>query len=204
MTNECNTKTYSVSDIAKLCNLTAANVAWRLNKLGLKSPHGESHLEAVKNYLVKDKKQTLWQMAKQRYGDDASKYQNCSYRWRVLGKPDVKSLDELDELWNKRVEERRKHTEEYKEYITHVNPAASFMRKSQKLRHMYDWLSYDSKGVFDDDVKYWYQWYLDSGYKSCQARRFAYLEVLKQHHVIDQDEYSDFKTDETRLKMAFL
>lgn len=190
--------------MAKVLGLTTATVTWRLNKLGLKSPHTDEHLTAVKNYLVKDKKLTLWQMAKQRYGDDASKYQNCSYRWRVLGRPDVKSLDELDELWNKRVEERKKQQEEYKEYIKHVNTSASLVKKNQKLRHMFDWYQFDSKGVFDGDVKYWYQWYLGSGYKSCCARRLAYLEVLKQHHVIDQGEYSDFKTDGTRLKMAFL
>lgn len=190
--------------MAKVLGLTTATVTWRLNKLGLKSPHTDEHLTAVKNYLVKDKKLNLWQMAKQRYGDDASKYRNYSYRWCVLGRPDVKSLDELDELWNKRVEERKKQQEEYKEYIKHVNTSASLVKKNQKLRHMFDWYRFDSKGVFDDDVKYWYQWYLGSGYKSCYARRFAYLEVLKQHHVIDQDEYSDFKTGGTRLKMAFL
>ena len=60
---------YTVSSIAEACNLTVANVAYRLNKLGLKAPHTEEHLKAVQNYLVKDKKQTLWQMVKQKYGD---------------------------------------------------------------------------------------------------------------------------------------
>ena len=40
---------YTVSSIAEICNLTVANVAYRLNKLGLKAPHTEEHLKAVQN-----------------------------------------------------------------------------------------------------------------------------------------------------------
>ena len=201
--------TYSVSDIAAACNLTVANVAYRLNKLGLKAPHTEDHLKAVQNYLVKDKKPTLWQMVKQKYEDTDSDtatahYQSYSYRWCQLGKPEISSLEELEDLWNKHVEERKAHAKEYKEYSRHVNSSSHLTRKSSlKLRHLYDWFSFDKDGIWDDEVKYWYSWYTDSGYKSCMARRLAYLEVLKQHHILDQEEYCEFKETGTKLKMAF-
>lgn len=193
---------YSVYEIAEICNITVANAAYRLNKLGLKSPHTEEHLKAVQNYLIKDKKQTLYQMVKQRYGDTSTDYyQGYSYRWRKLGKPDIKTLDELDDLWNKRISDRREHAREYKEYNRHINPSDCLAKKTQKLRHMFDWISLDKDGVFDDEVKYWYLWYLDSGYKSCAARRLAYLEVLHIHHVIDTDEYFEAKESKTKLKV---
>ena len=199
--------TYGVSDIAKLCNLTVANTAYRLNKLGLKAPHNEEHLKAVQNYLITNKKPTLWQMVKRRFGDTDSDtatahYQSYSYRWCQLGRPEISSLEELEDLWNKRVEERKKHTEEYKEYSRHINSSSQLVKKSSpKLRHMYDWLSFDSKGVYDDEVKQFYLFYSDCGYKSCQARRLAYLEVLHMHHVIDTDEYFEAKESKTKLKM---
>lgn len=201
--------TYSVSELAKLCNLTIANTAYRLAKLGLKAPHTEEHLKAVQNYLVKDKKPTLWQMVRQKYGDTDSDtatahYQSYSYRWCQLGRPEISSLEELEDLWNKRVEERKAHAKEYKEYSRHVNSSSSLVKKkTQKLRHMYDWFSFDSKGVWNDEVKYWYAWFTDSGFKSCMARRLAYLEVLHKHHILDQEEYCEFKETGTKLKMAF-
>ena len=211
MANECTIKTYSVSEIAEICNLTKANVAWRLNKLNLKSPHDDSHLAAVRDYLTNQVKPlTLWQMVKQKYEDVDSDtatahYQSYSYRWRKLDKPEIKSLDELDELWNKRVAESKEHAKEYKEYSRHINSSTHLTRKSNpKLRHMYDWLSFDKNGVWDDEVKYWYDYYIENCYKFCMARRLAYIEVLKQHHVIDQDEYFEFKESQTKLKMAFL
>ena len=197
---------YSVSEIAAACNLTIANVAYRLNKLGLKSPHTEDHLKAVQNYLVKDKPLTLWQMVKQKYEDTDSDtatahYQSYSYRWGKLGRPEISSLAELEDLWNKHVEERKAHAKEYQKYNHHIGTSAPLIRKTQKIRHMYDWLSYDSKGVWDAEVKYWYNFFGDCGYKSCAARRLAYLEVLKQHHVIDTDEYFDAKESGRKLKM---
>ena len=68
---------------------------------------------------------------------------------------------------------------------------------------MYDWYQFDSKGIYDDEVKSWYTWYTDSGYKSCQARRLAYIEVLHTHHILNTDEYFEFKESNTKLKMAF-
>ena len=198
---------YTVSSIAKLCNLTVANTAYRLNKLNLKAPHTEEHLKAVQNYLITNKKQTLWQMVKEKYEDTDSDtatqhYQGYSYRWCQLGKPDITSLEELEDLWNKHVEERKAHAKEYKEYARHINSSTSLVKKTtQKLRHMYDWLSFDKDGIWDDEVKYWYAWYIDNGYKSCQARRLAYLEVLHIHHVINTDEYFDAKETKTKLKM---
>lgn len=205
MTNECTIKTYSVSSIAKLCNLTVANTAYRLRALNLKAPHNEEHLRAVQNFLVKDKKQTLWQMVKQKYGDTDSAtahYQGYSYRWCQLGKPEISSLEELEDLWNKHVEERKAHTKEYKEYSRHINSSSPLVKKSSpKLRHMYDWYAFDSNGTWDDEVKYWYAWYTDNGYKPCQARRLAYLEVLHMHHVIDTDEYLGAKESRIKLKV---
>lgn len=198
---------YTVSDIAKLCNLTIANVAYRLTKLGLRAPHTEDHLKAVQNYLVRDKKQTLWQMVKQKYGDSdtaTAHYQSYSYRWCQLQKPEISSLEELEDLWNKHVEERKAHAKEYKEYSRHINSSSQLVKKkTQKLRHMFDWYQFDSKGVWDDEVKSWYAWYTDSGYKSCQARRLAYIEVLHTHHILNTDEYFEFKESNTKLKMAF-
>lgn len=207
MTNECNTKTYSVSDIAKLCNLTRANVAWRLRALGLKAPHNEEHLAAVRDYLIRDKPLTLWQMVKRRFGDTDSDtatahYQSYSYRWCQLGKPDITSIEELEDLWNKHVEERKAHTKAYKEYSRHINSSSPFVKKSSpKLRHMYDWYTFDSNGTWNDEVKYWHNFYCDNGFKSCQARRLAYLEVLHMHHVINTDEYFDAKESKQKLKM---
>ena len=195
---------YTVSEMAEILNLTKANVAWRLNRLGLKSPHDESHLAAVRDYLTNQTKPlTLWQMVKQRYGDDLVKYQNYSYRWRRLGKPDVTSIDEFDELWSKHVEERKEHAKACKEHSRHVGTSAPLVKKNQKFRHMYDWYQFDSNGTWDEEVKSWNSYYLDSGYKSCAARRLAYLEVLRQHHILDQDEYFKFKESKTRLEMAF-
>ena len=198
---------YSVTDIAKLSNLTVANTVYRLSKLGLKAPHNEEHLKAVQNYLITNKKPTLWQMVKQKYEDTDSDtatahYQSYSYRWCQLQKPEISSLEELEDLWNKHVEERKEHAKEYKEYSRHINSSSQLVKKhSPKLRHMFDWLQFDSNGTWDDEVKYWYAWYTDNGYKSCQARRLAYLEVLYIHHVIDTDEYFDAKESKTKLKM---
>ena len=202
--------TYSVSDIAKLCNLTVANTVYRLRALGLKAPHDDSHLAAVRDYLTnQDKPLTLWQMVKQKYEDTDSDtvtahYQSYSYRWCQLQKPEISSLEELEDLWNKHVEERKAHAKEYKEYSRHINSSSQLVKKkTQKLRHMYDWYQFDSKGVWDDEVKSWYAWYTDSGYKSCQARRLAYIEVLHTHHILNTDEYFEFKESNTKLKMAF-
>lgn len=199
--------TYGISEIAEICGITKSTVAWRLRALGLKAPHTEEHLKAVQNYLVKDKKPTLWQMVKQKYGDSdtaTAHYQSYSYRWCKLRKPEISSLEELEDLWNKHVEERKAHAKEYKEYSRHINSSSHLTRKSSpKLRHMYDWYQFDSKSVYDDEVRYWYLWYTGSGYKSCMARRLAYLEVLKQHHILDQEEYCEFKETGTKLKMAF-
>ena len=198
---------YTVPEIARACNLTVANTVYRLRALNLKAPHTEAHLKAVQNYLVRDKKQTLWQMVKQKYGDSdtaTAHYQSYSYRWCKLRKPEISSLEELEDLWNKHVEERKDHTKEYKEYSRHINSSSHLVKKSSpKLRHMYDWYQFDSKGVWDDEVKYWYSWYIDSGFKSCQARRLAYIEVLHTHHILDQEEYCEFKETGTKLKMAF-
>lgn len=200
--------TYSIPEIAKLCNITVANAAYRLNKLSLKAPHTEEHLKAVQSYLITNKKPTLWQMVRQRYGDTDSDtvtahYQSYSYRWCQLGKPEISSLEELEDLWNKHVEERKAHAKESKEYRRHINSSSSLVRKrsSPKLRHMYDWLQFDSKGVWDDEVKQFYLFYGDCGFKPCQARRLAYLEVLHIHHVIDTDEYFEAKESKTKLKM---
>lgn len=197
--------TYTVSDIAKLCNLTVANAVYRLNKLRLKAPHNEDHLKAVQNYLAKDKPLTLWQMVKQKYSDSdaaTAHYQGYSYRWCKLGKPDITSLEELEDLWNKRVEERKAHAKEYKEYSRHINSSSKLVKKSSpKLRHMYDWYTFDSNGTWDDEVKQFYLFYSDCGFKPCQARRLAYLEVLHIHHVIDTDEYFEAKESRTKLKM---
>ena len=197
---------YTVSEMAEILNLTKANVAYRLRKLGLRDPHDDEHLKAVQNYLVKDKPVTIWQLVVQKYGleDVKLKYQLLQYRWRKLGKPNVTSLEELDDLWNKHVEERKVHAKEYKEYSKHINASASLVNKTtQKLRHMYDWLVFDPSGVWDDEVREWYRFYSDSGYKACMARRLAYLEVLKQHRVIDTDEYFEAKESKTKLKMVF-
>lgn len=199
--------TYSVSDIAKRCNLTVANAVYRLNKLGLRAPHTEDHLKAVQNYLAKDKPLTLWQLVKQKFEDTDSDtatahYQGYSYRFCKLGKPEISSLEELEDLWNKHVEERKAHAKEYKEYSRHVNPLSPLVKKkTPKLRHMFDWFSFDKEGVWDDEVKQFYLFYSDCGYKSCQARRLAYLEVLHIHHVIDTDEYFEAKESKTKLKM---
>lgn len=199
--------TYGISEIAELCGITKSTVAWRLRALGLKAPHTEEHLKAVQNYLVKDKKQTLWQMVKQKYEDTDSDtatahYQGYSYRWCKLQKPEISSLEELEDLWNKHVEERKAHAKEYKEYSRHINSSSHLVKRSSpKLRHMFDWYTFDSKGVWDDEVSEWYNFYGDCGFKSCQARRLAYLEVLHIHHVIDTDEYFEAKESKTKLKM---
>ena len=199
--------TYSISEIAAACGISKPTVAWRLRALGLKSPHNEDHLKAVQNYLAKDKKPTLWQMVKRRFGDTDSDtatahYQSYSYRWCKLGKPEISSLAELEDLWNKHVEERKEHAKEYKEYSRHINSSSQLVKKhSPKLRHMYDWYTFDSKGVWDDEVREYYNFYSDCGYKSCQARRLAYLEVLHMHRVIDTDEYIEAKESKQKLKM---
>ena len=199
--------TYSVSDIAAACDISKTTVAWRLRALGLKAPHNEEHLAAVRDYLVRDKPLTLWQMVKRRFEDTDSDtatahYQSYSYRWCQLGKPDITSIEELEDLWNKHVEERKAHVEERKEYSRHINSSSQLVKKhSPKLRHLYDWYTFDSNGVWDDEVKYWYTWYTNNDYTSCQARRLAYLEVLHTHHVIDTDEYFDAKESRQKLKM---
>ena len=199
--------TYSVSDIAAACGISRTTVAWRLRALGLKSPHTDEHLAAVRDYLVRDKPLTLWQMVKQKFEDTDSDtatahYQSYSYRWCQLGKPEISSLDELEDLWNKHTEERKAHAKEYKEYARHINSSSPFVKKSSpKLRHMFDWYTFDSKGAWDDEVKYWYAWYTNNDYTSCQARRLAYLEVLHIHHVIDTDEYFEARESKQKLKM---
>lgn len=196
---------YTVAEMAKILNLTKANVVYRLRALGLKDPHTEEHLKAVQNYLVKDKKQTLWQMIVQKYDLDTAKakYQSTQYRWRILGKPDVKSLDELDELWNKYCIAKKGRTKDYKKHVKEQQLYTSFVnKKTGKIRHLYSWKRFDANGVWDDEVKEWYFWYKSNGYEPCMSRRLAYIEVLKQHHMLDQDEYFDFKENGTKLKMV--
>lgn len=48
--------TYSVSELATACGISKTTVAWRLRALGLKSPHTDEHLTAVRDYLVRESK----------------------------------------------------------------------------------------------------------------------------------------------------
>ena len=75
-------------------------------------------------------------------------------------------------------------------------------KRTKKIRHLYIWKTFDPSGVWDDEVLCFYQWYTESGFKPCESRRLSYIEVLKRHHIIDTDEYFDFKESKTPLKMA--
>ena len=199
---------YSISEIAEICGISKTATAWRFNKLGLKAPHDEQHLAAVRDYVINQHKPvTIWQLVSQRYDKEQfkSKYQNSIYRWRKLGEPCIQSLEELDELWNKHVLAKKERTEEYKK---HQNEQAMSQfsklvsKRTKKIRHLYIWKTFDPSGVWDDEVLCFYQWYTESGFKPCESRRLAYIEVLKRHHMLDQDEYFDFKESKTPLKMV--
>ena len=199
--------TYSVAEIAKILNLTTANVVYRLGKLGLQAPHDDSHLEAVQNYLTNQHKPTIWQLVSQKYDKDSfkSKYQNTMYRWRKLGSPSITSLDELDDLWNKHILAKKERTEEYKKHQNEQSMSQFsklVSKRTKKIRHLYIWKTFDPSGVWDDEVLNWYSWYESDGRTPCESRRLAYIEVLKQHHMLDQDEYFAFKESETPLKMV--
>ena len=199
---------YTVAEIAKILNLTTANVIYRLGKLGLQAPHDDSHLEAVRDYLTNQSKPvTIWQLVSQKYDPEQfkSKYQNTMYRWRKLGSPGIQSLDELDDLWNKHTLAKKERIEEYKK---HQNEQAMSQfsklvnKRTKKIRHLYIWKTFDPSGVWDDEVLCFYQWYTESGFKPCESRRLSYIEVLKRHHMLDQDEYFEFKESKIPLKMA--
>ena len=200
--------TYSVAEIAKILNLTTANVAYRCNKLGLKAPHDDTHLTAVRDYVINQNKPvTIWQLVSQKYDQEQfkSKYQNSIYRWRKLGEPGIQSLEELDDLWNKHVLAKKERTEEYKKHQAeqHMSQFSKLVSKrTKKIRHLYIWKTFDPSGVWDDEVLNWYSWYESNGCTPCESRRLAYIEVLKQHHMLDQDEYFAFKESETPLKMV--
>lgn len=197
--------TYTVTEMAKILNLTKTNVAYRLGKLNLKEPHDDSHLSAVRDYLVNQSKPvTIWQLVVQRYGQDnaKNKYQPIQYRWCKLGKPVVTSLEELDELWNKHCTAKKERTEANKKHVKEEQLGTSlFNKKTGKIRHLYIWKTFDPNGVWDSEVKEWYFWYRNDGYRPQMSRRLAYIEVLKQHHLLDQDEYFDFKESDIKLKM---
>ena len=200
--------TYTVAEMAKILNLTKANVAYRLSKLGLKEPHDDNHLSAVRDYLANQSKPVnLWQLVAQKYGqnDVELKYKSMTYRWQKLGKPSIKSLDELDELWNKHRTVEKEKAEDNKKHVKEQQLGKSlFVKKTGKIRHLDIWKTFDPNGVWDDEVKEWYFWYRNDGYSPQMSRRLAYIEVLKQHHMLDADEYFDFKEDGTKLKMIFL
>lgn len=200
--------TYSISEIAEICGISKTATAWRLNKLGLKAPHDNTHLTAVRDYLTNQHKPvTIWQLVSQRYDKEQfkSKYQNSIYRWRKLGEPGIQSLEELDDLWNKHVLAKKEKTEEYKKHqaeqaMSQFSKLVS--KRTKKIRHLYIWKTFDPSGVWDDEVLCFYQWYTESGFKPCESRRLAYIEVLKRHRVIDTDEYFDLKESNTPLKMV--
>ena len=199
---------YSISEIAEICGISKTATAWRLNKLGLKSPHDDTHLAAVRDYVINQHKPvTIWQLVSQRYDQEhfKSKYQNTMYRWRKLGSPSIQSLDELDDLWNKHTLAKKEKTEEYKKHQNEQSMSQFSKlvnKRTKKIRHLYIWKTFDSSGVWDDEVLCFYQWYTESGFKPCESRRLAYIEVLKRHHMLDQDEYFDFKESKTPLKMV--
>lgn len=201
--------TYTVAEIAEILNLTVANVAYRLNRLGLKSPHDDEQLAKVRDYLTNQSKPvTIWSLVVQKYGQGnfKSKYQNTMYRWRKLGQPEVKSLEELDDLWSKRLIAKKERTEEHKKHLTEqaMSQFSKLVSKrTQKIRHLYIWKTFDPSGVWDDEVIEWYNWYENNGYTPCESRRLAYIEVLRQHHMLDDDEYFDLKESNSPLKMAF-
>ena len=147
---------YSVSEMAKILNLTTANVVYRLGKLGLQAPHDEQHLTAVRDYLTNQHKPvTIWQLVSQKYDKDhfKSKYQNTMYRWRKLGEPGITSLDELDDLWNKHILAKKEKTEEYKKHQTEqaMSQFSKLVSKrTKKIRHLYIWKTFDPSGVWDD------------------------------------------------------
>lgn len=200
--------TYSISEIAEICGLTVSNTAYRLNKLGLKAPHDDTHLTAVRDYVTNQHKPaSIWQMVAQKYDKEQfkSKYQNTMYRWRKLGEPRIQSLDELDDLWNKHVLAKKERTEEYKKHQTEqaMSQFSKLVNKrTKKIRHLYIWKTFDPSGCWDDEVRNWHSWYESNGCTPCESRRLAYIEVLKQHHMLDQDEYFDFKESKTPLKMV--
>ena len=200
--------TYSISEIAEICGLTVSNTAYRLNKLGLKAPHDDTHLTAVRDYVTNQHKPaSIWQMVAQKYDKEQfkSKYQNSIYRWRKLGEPGITSLDELDDLWNKHVLAKKEKTEEYKKHQVEQSMSQFSKlvnKRTKKIRHLYIWKTFDPSGVWDDEVLNWYSWYESDGRTPCESRRLAYIEVLKQHHILDQDEYFAFKESETPLKMV--
>ena len=200
--------TYSVAEIAKILNLTTANVVYRLGKLGLQAPHDDSHLESVRNYLTNQHRPvTVWQLVTQKYDKEhfKSKYQNTMYRWRKLGSPSITSLDELDDLWNKHTLAKKERTEEYKKHQVeqHMSQFSKLISKrTKKIRHLYIWKTFDPSGVWDDEVKEWYFWYESNGCTPCESRRLAYIETLKRHHMLDQEEYFDFKENKIPLKMV--
>ena len=197
--------TYSVAEMAKILNLTTANVAYRLRVLGLKSPHDEQHLAAVRDYVINQHKPaTVWQLVTQKYGN-ADKYSAYIYKYRKLGSPSITSLDELDDLWNKHILAKKEKTEEYKKHQNEQNMSQFsklVSKRTKKIRHLYIWKTFDPSGVWDDEVLEWYSWYESNGCTPCESRRLAYIEVLKQRHLLDQDEYFDFKESETPLKMV--
>ena len=200
--------TYSVSEIAEICGISKTATAWRLNKLGLKAPHDNTHLAAVRDYLTNQSKPvTICQLVSQTYDPEhfKSKYQNTIYRWRKLGEPSITSLDELDDLWNKHTLAKKERTEEYKKHQNEQSMSQFsklVSKRTKKIRHLYIWKTFDPSGVWDDEVLCFYQWYTESGFKPCESRRLAYLEVLKQHQIIDTDEYFDLKESNTPLKIA--
>ena len=200
--------TYSVAEMAKILNLTTANVVYRLRVLGLKAPHDNTHLAAVRDYLTNQSKPvTIWQLVSQKYDPEhfKSKYQNTIYRWRKLGEPSITSLAELDDLWNKHILAKKEKTEEYKKHQNEQNMSQFsklVSKRTKKIRHLYIWKTFDPSGVWDDEVLEWYSWYESNGCTPCESRRLAYIEVLKQRHLLDQDEYFDFKESETPLKMV--
>ena len=200
--------TYSVAEMAKILNLTTANVAYRLRVLGLKSPHDDTHLTAVRDYVINQHKPvSIWQLVSQKYDPEhfKSKYQNTMYRWRKLGEPRITSLDELDDLWNKHTLAKKERTEEYKKHQTEqaMSQFSKLVSKrTKKIRHLYIWKTFDPSGCWDDEVKEWYFWYESNGCTPCQARRQSYIEILKQHQIIDTDEYFDLKESNTPLKVV--
>ena len=200
--------TYSVAEIAEICGITVSNTVYRLRTLGLKAPYTEGTVTAVRDYLINQNKPvTIWQLVSQRYDKEhfKSKYQNTMYRWRKLGEPSITSLDELDDLWNKHTLAKKERTEEYKKHQAeqHMSQFSKLVSKrTKKIRHLYIWKTFDSSGVWDDEVKEWYFWYESNGYTPCEARRLSYIETLKKHQVIDTDEYFDLKESNTPLKMV--
>lgn len=107
---------------------------------------------------------------------DIPEYNIWRSRYEGLGKPPLKSLEELKAIWAQRQELKRKRRE---------------MRENGALSHRgtTDYVFFDPTGVFDDELKEVRKLYKSEGWRGHPQKALAEADVMYRHGYYTLEDY---------------